>query len=159
MTNRQMLAMQDKFLVQKFFFIFNVYAQYYLLQFAVLSKPFCLQETNSISGHLVGLTKTVLVTMPMVMKWGWWSTKTVLKWYQYLICNDNSARTDTFIKQVFDADASVVDNELRDLIVFGAVKSINSGQWWGYFRGSLKQFSASYRRKNRLRLPLCSFSI
>ena len=52
-TNRQMLAMQDKF-----FFMFNVRAQYYLLQFAVLSKPSCLQETNFTSAHLVGLTKT-----------------------------------------------------------------------------------------------------
>ena len=59
MTNRQMLVMQDKFLVHKFFFIFNFCAQYNLLQFAVLSKPSCLQETNSISAHLVGLTKTV----------------------------------------------------------------------------------------------------
>ena len=59
MTNRQMLAMQDKFLVHKFFFIFNVCAQYYLLQFAVLSKPSCLQKTNSISAHLLGLIKTV----------------------------------------------------------------------------------------------------
>ena len=59
MTNRQKLAMQEKFLVHKFFFIFNVCAQYYLLQFAVLSKPSCSQETNCISAHLVGLAKTV----------------------------------------------------------------------------------------------------
>ena len=42
--------------------------------------------------------------------------------YQNFIYNDNRARTDTLIKQVFDADASVVDNELRDSAVFGCSK-------------------------------------